>query len=442
MTTRSGFWTAEENLNFERGVILHGWSSWTMIHKSCVTTRKPDQIKSHAQKIPREEKERLITAHREKNPSAPSPHKKPSAKARRASAPLKKRAPRRTSCTEALERSTNISSDEKGDVEDSFGQNSLISNAKIVKLVSNVDEANTEAESIAVFSQGQRSSSPEHWKAMLDTNFEMTKSSTHPPKNEDDLAHSEGEVSPSLPSERVSEASDELLPEYTKPSDDESLADTSGESVPLSSTTRNSGSDLLTDACGLLYDIDGLPPALAPSVAVIRARITVDKSIYERIVRELSAAPDYNNKLEYTVFGCSARTPKSRESLLRIRLNLMMKQHEGLRWWCPGVIIEEAHFKFCLNHIIAMICAMHDHPTWSAVSSGGTANAIFDDGDEICEVGHRMLGLFRRVRRGLAEDGYAKLGKCGRETCEDIASVVDFIERLFLLSCAPSSCRE
>jgi len=107
----------------------------------------------------------------------------------------------------------------------------------------------------------------------------------------------------------------------------------------------------------------------------------------------------------------------------------MMKQHEGLRWWCPGVAIATAHFNFCLDHIIAVICVMHDHPTWSAVSSGGTANTIFDEGDEVCEVGHRILGLFRRVSRGLAKDGYAKLGKCGRETCEDIARIVDYIEK-------------
>ena len=223
-----------------------------------------------------------------------------------------------------LERSTGISSDEK---DESFRQTSLSSNATIVKLVSNVDDADSDADksaAVSTLSQNQRSSSPEDWKAML---AEMNKPSTRHPKNEDDLAvsiHSaEGKVSPSLSSESVTKTSDEYLPEY-KPPDDEtqsaaSLDDASAESVPRP-PAGNSGNDLLTDAYGLLHDIKDLPPVLPPSVAIIRARITVDKSIYDRIVKELSASPDYNNNLEYTVLGRggSSRTPKHRESLMRV----------------------------------------------------------------------------------------------------------------------------
>ena len=341
-------------LNFSAAYsYYHHRSNWTKIHETCVTTRTPRQITSHAQKIARvsegnlyrpadhpnrltagciqEAKERLITTYHEGDLPVPSPRKRRLQKIR-SSAPLKKRAPRHTSCsptqTEAhknhvsreLESSTDFTSDdEEGDVDDSFRQTSLTSNANIVQLVSNVDEADdAPGESVAVSSPSQRPSSPEDWREMIATNFEMTKSSTPLPKSEDDFAdsiHSEGKISPSLSSERVSESSDELLPEYTKPSDDES-ANTSDESVPQPST-RNTGNDLLTDAHGHPYDMNDLPPALPPSVAVIRARIMVDQAIYGRIVKGLSKPPDYNNKLEYTVSRTS-RTPKPRESLMRV----------------------------------------------------------------------------------------------------------------------------
>eukprot|EP00571_Detonula_confervacea_P009121 CAMPEP_0172317988 /NCGR_PEP_ID=MMETSP1058-20130122/33532_1 /TAXON_ID=83371 /ORGANISM="Detonula confervacea, Strain CCMP 353" /LENGTH=887 /DNA_ID=CAMNT_0013032697 /DNA_START=260 /DNA_END=2920 /DNA_ORIENTATION=+ len=65
-TPGSGTWTDMENLQFEKGCILHGWGNWRVV-ASCIPSRNSGQLKSHAQKFRKHrpaEKERFEREHK------------------------------------------------------------------------------------------------------------------------------------------------------------------------------------------------------------------------------------------------------------------------------------------------------------------------------------------------------------------------------------------
>ena len=51
MVKGSGQWTEQEDAQFQRGVVLHGWGSWNTISKEVVKSRTVTQVKSKAQKF-------------------------------------------------------------------------------------------------------------------------------------------------------------------------------------------------------------------------------------------------------------------------------------------------------------------------------------------------------------------------------------------------------
>jgi hypothetical protein len=161
--------------------------------------------------------------------------------------------------------------------------------------------------------------------------------------------------------------------------------------------------------------------------------IGCDKEAYAMIHCTLTAPPNLSNPNEYVVRNDSTmRTALNIPSLMRVRIKLMIQEHEKLAWWRDDAIETPSRKIYCVENFIALVLFVYNDTNWlmsTVVDDDDFTPCKFDEEDDILHVGQMVAYLWERANRSLSCDAYSKLGVDGMERVRAINKIITIIAK-------------
>ena len=154
--------------------------------------------------------------------------------------------------------------------------------------------------------------------------------------------------------------------------------------------------------------------------------VSYNKSLYDQILANLTARPDFNNTNEYQIKNDGlTRTALSAPALMRSRIKSILQEHLSSAWW-KNSVLKSSSINECSHRVeklIALAVVMHDNPTWTCVGNTDVVDTVFttdnfttsmfDDEDEVLCISQMFANVWERADRSLSRDNFSMLGVDG-----------------------------